>query len=127
MRSILPALHLLLALALPAPLAAQPVFAPGQLGSVLGRMVTDKSGDEIGRIVDILVDADGRPRVAVLDVGGFLGIGMRRVAVSWRTLRFSHDIADPRITEDFTVAEVAAAPEYRGADQPVRVLGAPPP
>ena len=125
MRSLLPAL-LLLSLAAPAPLAAQTVFPPGQLGSVLGRMVTDKSGDEIGRIVDLLVDADGRPRVVVLDVGGFLGIGMRRVAVAWRTLRFSHDIADPRITEDFTLDEVAAAPEYHGADQTVRVLGAAP-
>lgn len=115
----------LFALLLLVPLVAraQVVYAPGQVGSVLGRMVVDKAGDEIGRIVDVLVDVDGRPRVAVVDVGGFLGIGTRRVAVAWRTLRFSHTLGDARITEDLTLDEVAAAPEYRGTDVPVEAIG----
>ena len=123
MRPCITASLLLAALAVPSPLPAQTVFQPGQVGAVLGRMVVDKSGDDIGRIVDILVDPDGRPRVAIMDVGGFMGIGTRRVAVAWRSLRFTHDIADPRIIEEMTMDEVAAAPEYHGTDVPVRVLG----
>lgn len=42
----------------------------------------------VGRIVDVLVDDQGQPRAAVVDLGGFLGIGNRRIAVVWRALHF---------------------------------------
>jgi hypothetical protein len=103
------------------PLAVQG-FAPSSIGTILGRPILDPSGDEIGRLVDLLVDRDGQPRAAVIDVGGFLGIGMRRVAVAWEALRFAPDTGEIRIAEDVTTDEVAAAPEFRGTDQPVQVL-----
>ena len=44
-------------------------------------MVLDNDGKEIGRIVDVVVDPAGQPRAIVVDVGGFMGVGSRRVAV----------------------------------------------
>jgi hypothetical protein len=120
-------LAFLLLLATPAAAQAPPgtvTFPLGMVGSILGRPVVDAVGTEIGPIVDVLVDREGRPRAAVIDVGGFLGIGTRRVAVSWDTLRFGRgEQGQPRITDDLTLDEVAAAPEYRAADGPVTAIG----
>jgi hypothetical protein len=95
----------------------------GRAVGVLGRSVFDASGDDIGRVVDVLVDGEGRPLAAVVDVGGFLGIGTRRVAVAWETLRFQRIDGVARISEDLTMDEVAAAPEYRGGDGVVEAIG----
>jgi len=103
------------------PLAVQ-TFPPSSIGTILGRSIIDPSGDEIGRLVDLLVDRDGQPRAVIVDVGGFLGIGMRRVAIAWEALRFVPETGEIRIAKDVTTDEVAAAPEFRGADQPVQVL-----
>ena len=37
----------------------------------------------------MLVDGAGRPLAAVLDYGGFMGVGRRRIAVAWRALSFT--------------------------------------
>ena len=121
-------LRLALLLLLPAlPAAADPAlavqaFAPASIATILGHAVLDPSGDEIGRLVDVLVDPDGRPRAAVLDVGGFLGIGMRRVAVAWEAFRFAPGTGEIRLTQDLSTDQVSAAPEFRGADQPMQIL-----
>ena len=96
---------------------------PGSVVSVLGQRVFDAGGDEIGLLVDVLVDVDGQPKAGVIDVGGFMGIGTRRVAIAWKLLRFSNKGGDVRIIEDLTHDETAAAPEYRGADGAVIVGG----
>ncbi len=95
----------------------------GRATGLLGRPVFDTAGDDIGRIVDVLVDPHGRPLAAVVDVGGFLGIGTRRVAVAWDTLRFTRVDGAARIGDDLTMDEVAAAPEYRGGDAAVEAIG----
>ena len=57
--------------------------------SLLGRSVRSAGGDELGRVIDIIIDKDGHPRAAIIDFGGFLGVGTRKIAVDWRALRFS--------------------------------------
>ena len=88
----------------------------GSVVSVLGQRVFDAGGDEIGLLVDVLVSQNGQPKAGVIDVGGFMGVGTRRVAVAWSLLRFINQDGDIRIIEDLTQDETAAAPEYRGAD-----------
>ncbi len=123
-----PVLMLLLALALPggwspparaddaAPALQLETLPPGSVVNVLGQRVFDAGGDEIGLLVDVLVTPNGQPKAAVIDVGGFMGVGTRRVAVAWSLLRFSNKAGDVRIIEDLTQDETAAAPEYRGTD-----------
>jgi len=55
----------------------------GEATSILGKSVKGAAGEDMGRVVDILVDADGQPRAAVIDFGGFLGVGSRKIAVDW--------------------------------------------
>lgn len=60
--------------------------------SVLGKSLA-ASGENAGRIVDVLADDAGRVRAAVVDFGGFLGVGARRLAVSLSDLRWGESAA----------------------------------
>jgi len=61
---------------------------------------------------------------AVIDFGGFLGVGSRKIVVDWNALHFGK-IANKKdnISLELTKAQVAAAPEYK-EDTPIVVLGA---
>ena len=44
-----------------------------QLESILGKTVLSPTGEDMGRIVDVMVDRAGQMRAAIIDFGGFLG------------------------------------------------------
>ncbi len=62
---------------------------PEQAMAILGHTVTDPDGKNIGRLVDVLVGAEGEPQAAVIDFGGFMGVGSRKIAVQWSALHFA--------------------------------------
>src|SRR5262249_60698684 len=62
------------------------VFSHRDLQGVLGASVHSSSGEDMGHIVQILVDQTGTTRAAVIDFGGFLGVGSRKVVVDWGAL-----------------------------------------
>ncbi len=64
---------------------------PRDVEVILGRSVRSSTGEDMGRLVDVLVDREGRPRAAIIDFGGFLGVGSRKIAVDWSVLKFAHD------------------------------------
>ena len=79
--------------------------------------------EDMGRIVDVLVDRAGQVRAAIIDFGGFLGVGSRRIAVDWNALHFPQPgTPGERIALDLTRDQVKAAPEYREG-KPVVILG----
>ena len=41
--------------------------------SVLGRQVRSSVGEDMGRVVNVVVDRSGQVRAAIVDFGGFLG------------------------------------------------------
>jgi len=53
------------------------VLDKGDVQGVLGKDVRSAAGEDMGRIVDVVVDSGGGPRAAVIDFGGFLGVGSR--------------------------------------------------
>ena len=57
--------------------------------SILGKDVRSSADENMGRIVDVIVDRAGRVRAAVIDFGGFLGVGSRKIAVDWNVLSFA--------------------------------------
>ena len=81
---------------------------------MLGREVRSPADEDMGRIVDVIVDRTGTVRAAVIDFGGFLGVGSRKIVVDWSALHFGH-VADKKdsITLELTKAQVAAAPNTR--------------
>lgn len=91
--------------------------------SLLGKSVRAMNGDDLGRIIDVIVDRDGRPRAAVIDFGGFLGVGSRKIAVDWRVLKFTTEGKVGRLTLQLNRNQVRVSPEYKSGD-PIVVLGA---
>ncbi len=108
----------------PAPPASVTVIAPKEAHGVLGRDVRSSTDEDMGRIVDVIVDRTGTVRAAVIDFGGFLGVGSRKIVVDWNALHFGRvNKKSDNITLELTKAQVAAAPEYK-EDTPIVVLGA---
>jgi hypothetical protein len=108
----------------PAPPASVTIIGAQDAHGVLGRDVRSSTGQDMGRIVDVIVERSGMVRAAVIDFGGFLGVGSRKIVVDWDALHFGHvaNKADS-ITLDLTKEQVMAAPEYQ-EDKPIVVLGA---
>jgi hypothetical protein len=91
---------------------------------VLGRDVRSPTDEDMGHIIDVIVDRGGTVRAAVIDFGGFLGVGSRKIAVDWNALHFPPPAPpDARVTLELTRDQVKAAPEYQEG-KPVVVLGA---
>jgi hypothetical protein len=94
-----------------------------QLESVLGIQALSSTGDDMGHIVDIIVDRTGQVRAAIIDFGGFLGVGSRKIAVDWRSLHF-----DPKkagvVAVNLTKDQLRVAPVYKAAE-PVVMIGGP--
>jgi hypothetical protein len=109
----------------PAPLApAKPVEPPAkpavepvdkdQVIAILGKPVTGAEGKQIGMLTDVLVDATGQPQAAVIDIGGFMGVGTRTIAVHWKALHFTPWDQKAPITLDLSLEQLKAMPEYKG-------------
>jgi hypothetical protein len=104
---------------------ASAVFLDNQdVQGILGRQVLSSAGENMGRVIDVVVDRNAQIRAAVIDFGGFLGVGNRKVAVDWGALRFAPTGSKyDRITLDLTRDQLKAAPEYKDG-KPLVVLGA---
>jgi hypothetical protein len=95
---------------------------PGHIHGVFGGHVQDSNGLDAGRLWDVLVDDDGQPRAAVIDYGGALGIGRRKVAVAWRDLHFAPGDPTRPIRLSLTRQQLGAIPEFKYGSGPT-ILG----
>jgi hypothetical protein len=118
----------------PAPPAAAPPHNPSpgtpavvlddqEVSTILGKSVRSSVDEDMGRIVDIIVSRDGQIHAAIVDFGGLLGIGTRKIAVDWRALNFAPAGKPGAIILELTRNQVRLAPEYRRGE-PVVVVGA---
>ncbi len=90
-------------------------------------MVHDAEGVDIGRVVDVVVDPSGQPRAIVIDVGGFMGVGSRQVAVDWKLAHIPPPGAPEKgVTIDLTDQQVRSAPDYTDRSKPATIIGPPP-
>jgi PRC-barrel domain len=106
------------------PPASVTLIGAQEAHGVLGRDVRSPTDENMGHIVDVIVDRAGVVRAAVIDFGGFLGVGSRKIVVDWNALHFGR-VANKSdsITLELTKEQVNAAPEYK-EDKPIMVLGA---
>jgi hypothetical protein len=98
------------------------VLGTQEVQSILGREIRSTADENMGRIVDVLVDGQGATRAAIIDFGGFLGVGSRKIAVAWQALHFV-PAAEKRysIVLELTRDQVKPAPEYKEG-RPVIVI-----
>jgi hypothetical protein len=104
--------------------AAVTILNNHEVEGILGREVRSPADENMGRVVDVLVDRSGQVRAAIIDFGGFLGVGSRKIAVDWSALHFpSPGKPDAQIALELNRDQVKAAPEYQDG-KPVVILGA---
>jgi hypothetical protein len=89
--------------------------------SIMGVTIQGPAGKDIGRLADVLVGQNGQPVAAVIDFGGFLGVGNRKVAVDWKSLKFSPGDKGHQITLELAPDQLRAAPDYKD-QQPAPVV-----
>lgn len=64
----------------------------GQRASkLIGTAVENDQGEKIGSIDDLVLTQDDKLMVAIVSVGGFLGIGSKLVAVPWDRFHYGSD------------------------------------
>src|SRR6185437_2283394 len=112
---------LLAILAAAPPPAPVEQVAPEAAMSIMGVTVQGPAGKDVGRLTDVLVGLDGKPVAGVIDFGGFLGVGNRKVAVDWKSLKFSPGDKNHPITLELAPDQVRAAPNYKD-QQPAPVV-----
>jgi sporulation protein YlmC with PRC-barrel domain len=67
---------------------AQPATDILKISDVIGQNVENPQGDNLGEISDVVVDPnDGSVVYAVLEAGGFLGLGDKFFAIPWRAFQ----------------------------------------
>jgi hypothetical protein len=91
----------------PAAVAASGVRA----SKLVGATVRNSERESIGSIDDLIITRDERVPVAVISVGGFLGIGARLVAVPFERLEIDREgnVTLPNATRD----SLRALPEFK--------------
>jgi hypothetical protein len=99
--------------------------APNKVIAILGQPVTGPYGKVVGRVVDVLVNDKGVPEAAVIDFGGFLGMGDRKIAVNWSTLHFNPGDDKYPVVLDLMPTALQTAPDYKGETKPAPVVVAP--
>ena len=102
---------------------AASVIDSKEVSGVLGKDVRSATDENMGRVVDVIVDQSGQVRAAIIDFGGFLGVGSRKIAVDWKALNFSPGKERNRVVLQMTREQVTAAPEYQEG-KPIFVLSA---
>ena len=84
-----------------------------RLTQMNGATVYDTQNRNIGDIKDMILDRDGRVAAVVLDVGSFLGVGGKYVAVPMNDLKVSFDDNNkPRFSVARTKEQLKAASTY---------------
>ena len=78
-----------------------------------GADVRDASDASIAEVQDLVLTADGQVTDVVLDVGGFLGIGAKRVAIPMDQLTVAQaEGGAVRLWVNMTKEQLEALPEY---------------
>jgi sporulation protein YlmC with PRC-barrel domain len=76
--------------------------------SLVGKEVYGANGNKIGEIENLLIGSDNRVHAAIVEFGGFLGMGEHQVAVPWDQLNVAQDRVTVKMTED----QVKTAPRW---------------
>ena len=86
-------------------------------GKVEGTPVYNNSGDKLGSIDDLMIDKrSGEVRYAVLEFGGFLGMGTDRYPLPWSILKY--DVTKDGYIVPLDKSQLEAAPKYPHSDAP---------
>ena len=78
---------------------------------VEGTNVYNAAGDKLGSIDDLMIDKlSGQVRYAVMEFGGFLGMGTDRYPIPWNMLKY--DVSQDGYVVPLDKTQLEGAPRY---------------
>ena len=84
---------------------------------VEGTAVYNLAGDKLGSVDELIIDKlSGQVRYAVLEFGGFLGMGTDRYPMPWSMLKY--DTVREGYVGPLDQARIESAPRYPDSDAP---------
>ncbi len=91
---------------------------------ISGMEVRNSAGEDLGDINDIVMDKSGKPLVAIVGVGGFLGLGEKDVGVPFESLTFTEAQGGKSVARlDVTKEALQGAPNYVYKDKTTASTG----
>jgi sporulation protein YlmC with PRC-barrel domain len=75
--------------------------------------VRNPAGESIGTVDEIVLSPDGVVKSVIVSVGGFLGVGSKRVAMAWKDFKIWQDKDTLTLVTEATKDELKAAPDYK--------------
>jgi hypothetical protein len=85
---------------------------------LIGTSVYNESNEKIGSINDLLLDNNGTTMAAIVGVGGFLGLGEKKVAVHPKSLRFARSNEGDKVMFNVSKDELKQAAEFKPYNPP---------
>jgi sporulation protein YlmC with PRC-barrel domain len=91
---------------------------------LIGKSVVNAENESIGTINDLVTDSNGEIAAVLIGVGGFLGLGEKDVAVSFKELKLARD-EDDAVTAMVSTSKdaLAQAPDFKTLDDQEVVQG----
>lgn len=90
--------------------------------NMMGVVVQNTSGEELGDVNDLIVDETGKVTGVVIGVGGLLGIGEKNVAVPYGSIETMVKDNDTVVMLNTTKDDLESAPDYTNREgQPLSV------
>jgi sporulation protein YlmC with PRC-barrel domain len=82
---------------------------------LIGTDVKSRVGEkDIGKINDLILDKDGQVVAVIVDVGGFLGMGSKSVAIDWQAVERTVDADGKHVLHvNATEQTLKDTPEYK--------------
>jgi sporulation protein YlmC with PRC-barrel domain len=86
------------------------VIQPNEMraSKMIGSSVYDRQNRDIGKVSDVILGRDAKVDAVIVDVGSFLGMGGKDVAVRPNEIKTDHN----RLTLDVTKEQLQQMPKY---------------
>lgn len=94
--------------------AATTTMGKAEAGKLIGQSVETPAGDRIGEVEAVNIGTDGRVSNVIVGVGGFLGVGERDVALSWKDLQITNNGA--KVVANLTKSRLESMEPYKYSD-----------
>lgn len=89
---------------------------PVRMSRIMGKTVTNRLGQELGSIADVVVGPDSEVRFIILSHGGMLGIGDKLIPIPWKTVAI--DEKNNRVHVDVNKRSLERAPNFSAEEWP---------
>lgn len=88
-----------------------------RIANYVGKPILNDKGEKIGNIDDVLFDRTGKITTVVIGVGGFLGLGEKKVALPFEAITYSETAGKREIMVPLSKEALQTAPEFKATEK----------